>query len=128
MEQDYKKYFKPLNIKKKYEKAEQFQSYYVNGALGGFTNKYDMRLAFYQVNTLDHMINSKKSESKLPLNEEEAIENLRKHPMPHDILCEVIMSKESAKELYFFLKKQFQQLEEIEKLIPPLKIPHLKKD
>ena len=104
----------PIDIPKKYEKSESFQSYYVNGALGGFNNKYDMRLAFYKINTLEHLLSTRDNEAH---SKEEAIQNLIKNPMPHDILCEIIMSKEAAKELFQFPKRQLEQLEKIERTI-----------
>ena len=99
-------------IEKTYEKAEQFASYYVTGAIGGFNNKYDFRMGFYNIDTLDHTLQVQHlSPQKLP--PEEYIEKISKVKMPHKILCEVVMTEKAAKELHSFLGRQLSLLEKL---------------
>ena len=45
-------------IKTTFEKDQDFKKYYVTGAIGGFKNKYDFRLSFYNMETNDLIMKS----------------------------------------------------------------------
>ena len=104
-----------IKFKKKYEKAENFQRYYITGAIGGFKNPYDFRLTFYNVDSNDFTIKSEHLKNDKSLSREDLISKLEEIKMPHLLQCEIIMSKQAATEIYNFLKKELTRVEELEK-------------
>lgn len=105
----------PFKIKKKYEKDSSFSSHYVTGALGGFRNPYDFRLAFYNIDTTNYILKTQKFKQNKSLTEEQLIEKFQETEMKHKILCEVIMTEKTAREIYKFLGKELKALEEMKK-------------
>jgi len=104
--------FKP---KRNYKKIPDFKSYYVTGAIGGFRNPYDFRLAFYQDDINDVIIKKNKILEEEYLTEEEITEKISKIDIPFILKCEIIMTELAAKELYNFLGKELQTFEQIKK-------------
>ncbi len=104
--------FKP---KRNYKKIPDFKSYYVTGAIGGFRNPYDFRLAFYQDDINDVIIKKNKMLEEENLTEEEITEKISKMDILFFLKCEIIMTELAAKELYNFLGKELQVREQIKK-------------
>jgi len=105
------KYFN-IKIKKKYVKSDDFKRYYVTGAVGGFRNPYDFRLTFYNVNSNDFVFQTLKLKEQ-NLSEDEYKKIISEKEMPHEILCELIMTEQAVKELHNFLGKELKILEEM---------------
>ncbi len=94
-----------IKLKRKYVKSDNFKSYYVTGAVGGFRNLYDFRLTFYNVNSNDFVFQTIKLKEQ-NLSEDEYLKILSEKEMPHEILCELIMTEQAVKELHKFLGKE----------------------
>jgi len=102
-----------LQIRTKFEKDKDFRRYYVNGAMGGFKNKYDLRLSFYSTEINDLLINSNPIKFNPELSEEEKVAKINELALKNNILCEIIMSEQAAKELHTFLGKEIKNFERI---------------
>ena len=94
-----------------YEKTPDFKSYYITGAIGGFRNPYDCRLAFYNADTTEFMIKTEPIKKDQSLPEEEKIKTMQETTMKNKVMCEIIMSARAAKELHDFLGKELEFLE-----------------
>ncbi len=104
-------------IKKEYKKNQSFKKHYITGAIGGFRNPYDFRLAFYNVDSTDLIINmQERNDLKNDddnLNEKEFKSFIKEKKLTHEILCEIIMSKKAVKELYGFIGKELERIGEL---------------
>ena len=105
------KYF---DIKRKYVKLDDFKSYYVTGAVGGFRNPYDFRLTFFNVNSNDFLVKTQELKGQ-HLTEDEYIKIVSEMEMPHEISCQLIMTEQAVKELHTFLGKELEINEKIRK-------------
>jgi len=101
--------------KRKYEKDSSFKSYYVTGAIGGFRNPYDFRLAFYNVDTTEFNLDMQKLTQSKELSEEEKVKKIQEKGMNHKVLCEIIMTEEVTREIYNFLGKELENLEKMKR-------------
>ncbi|MGV9206193.1 MAG: hypothetical protein ACOC44_19485 [Promethearchaeia archaeon] len=81
-------------------------SYYVTGAIGGFKNKYDFRLSFYNTDTNGLIEKLQNMQSDKEIGNEELIEETQNLELKNNILCEVIMSELAIRELYQFIGRQ----------------------
>ena len=102
--------FKP---RKTYEKDESFKSYYANGALGGFRNPYDFRLAFYKIGTTEFLMETQSIKTSEGFKDEEKDEKVRNTEMRHKILCELVMTERAVRELHNFLGRELKLLDQI---------------
>ncbi|MHA1757014.1 MAG: hypothetical protein ACTSVV_09605 [Promethearchaeota archaeon] len=102
-----------LKIKSKFEISPDFKRYYVTGALGGFRNPYDFRLSFFNIKSNDFLLILEKFKEK-GLSEDEFKKEISNLKMPHEIVCELIMSKQAVQELYEFIGKELAAQEKIE--------------
>ncbi|MFX1361362.1 MAG: hypothetical protein ACFFDL_15745 [Promethearchaeota archaeon] len=105
--------FKPL---KKYIKSPDFKNYYVTGAIGGFRNPYDFRLSFFNVDSNEFVMNTQNLKDK-KFSEKEFSEKLSNVEMNHTIVCELIMTEKTAREIYNFLGKELELLEDKKKFL-----------
>ncbi len=103
---------KYLDLKRGYIKSNDFKEYYVTGAVGGFRNPYDFRLTFYNVNSNDFLIRTLKIKGENPTGDEYK-KKVSEMEMPHELLCEIIMTEQVVKELHTFLGKELKILENI---------------
>jgi hypothetical protein len=97
--------FIDVKLKKKFEKSNNFNRYYVTGAIGGFRNPYDFRLSFYNVNSNEFIIETQKLKEQ-NLSREAVAKIMEEMAMPHEIQCELIMTEQTVKELYSYLGKE----------------------
>jgi len=97
-----------FKIKRKFRKAANFKSHYVTGAIGGFKNKYDFRLSFYNLDTNNFILRMQNIKGEKGPPDEEEIKKIEKIDMDHNVVCEVIMSETAAKELYNFIGKELE--------------------
>jgi len=102
-------------MKKEYEMDDSFRSYYITGAIGGFRNPYDFRLAFYNIDTTKFILDTQEFKEDENLTEEERFDKLKNTEMSHKILCEIIMSEQAVREIYTFLGKELEELEKLKK-------------
>ena len=109
MEEEEKKSFK---LKKEYQKSESFKSYYVTGALGGFQNQYDFRLAFYKDEVTDVLLEREKIITNDDLNKNEKEKIISKMKVPCTLECEIVMPERSVIELYKFIQKELKNKKE----------------
>lgn len=107
MEKIEKKTFK---LKKEYKKSEVFKSYYVTGALGGFQNQYDFRLAFYKDEVTDVLFKREDIINNEDLNENEKNIIISKMRVPCTLECEIVMPERSVVELYNFIQKELKNI------------------
>ncbi|MGV9171910.1 MAG: hypothetical protein ACOC44_09225 [Promethearchaeia archaeon] len=107
---------KPIKIKKKYKKDSSFKSYYATGAIGGFQTPYDFRLAFYNVNTTNFILDTIELKQDEDLAKDEKIKKVKNAKMEHNILCEIVMTERAVREIYNFLGKELEELEERRKV------------
>lgn len=98
-----------------YKKSESFKTYYVTGALGGFRNPYDFRLAFYNVDTTKFLIDTQPIKQNKELTQEEKNDAVTNTTMEQKVLCEMIMSERAVIELHDFLGREIARIEEIRK-------------
>ncbi|MBD3212947.1 MAG: hypothetical protein GF311_10095 [Candidatus Lokiarchaeota archaeon] len=101
---------------RKYEKIDDFRSYYVTGAIGGFKTKYDFRLSFYNIDTNDFIMKAEEKKSRKNVRDEELEELVTDLELKHDVMCEVIMSETAARELHQFIGRQLKAREEAIKM------------
>ncbi|GAH88318.1 unnamed protein product [marine sediment metagenome] len=101
---------KTYTLKKDYKKSEDFKSYYVTAALGGFKNPYDFRLAFYKDEINDVIIKREEINNNENLNENQKEEMIIKIKVPCTLECEIIMPERAVIELYKFIKKELKAL------------------
>ncbi len=99
---------KEFRLKKEYKKSEDFKSYYVTAALGGFKNQYDFRLAFYKDDINEVVIEREKILGDENLNESEKFEKISKLKVPCTIDCELIMPRRTVIELFNFIKRELE--------------------
>lgn len=99
---------KSYTLKKDYKKSEEFKSYYVTGAIGGFKNQYDFRLAFYKDEVNDVILKREEIRENENLNEEEKDEMVSKMRVPCTLECEIIMPELSVIQLYNFIRKELE--------------------
>jgi len=111
----------PIKTKRTHQKAPDFKSYYVTGAIGGFRNPYDFRLTFYQDDINTAVIKKNEILQNQDLNEKEIEEVISNIEIPFYLKCEVIMTELAARELYNFLGKELESLKEIKEDIERLK-------
>ena len=95
-------------VVKKYEKIDDFKSYYVTGAIGGFKTKYDFRLSFYNIDTNDFIMKAEDKKSKENIRDEELAKHITDLELKHNVMCEVIMSEPAARELHQFIGRQLK--------------------
>lgn len=100
-----------FKAKKKYIKAPDFKMFYVTGAVGGFRNPYDCRLSFFNVDSNEFVIKTQNLKDK-KLSVEEISKKFSNVEMLHIILCELIMTEQTARELHDFLGKELKLLGE----------------
>lgn len=100
---------KGFRLRRDYKKSENFKSYYVTGAAGGFKNPYDFRLTFFRddINDLIRIRNQYINEN---LSDEEIKKRLSETKVPFILQCELIMTEKSALELYNFLGNELKKL------------------
>ncbi|MFO8020802.1 MAG: hypothetical protein R6U96_19420 [Promethearchaeia archaeon] len=106
-----------IKVRKKFEKVEEFKSHYVTGAIGGFKNKYDFRLSFYNTDTNSLIEKLQNMQSDKEIGKEELIEETQDLELRNNIVCEVIMSEPAIRELYQFIGRQLKEKEKIEEKI-----------
>jgi len=102
-----------IQVRSKFEKDKNFKKYYVNGAIGGFKNKYDFRLAFYDTEINDLIIQTDPIKFNKDLSKEEKLNLMNQLEIKNNILCEIIMAEQAVKELYAFLGKELEKLKRI---------------
>ena len=107
-----KKEKKSYKLKKEYKKSEDFKSYYVTAALGGFQNQYDFRLAFYKDDVTDVLLKREKIITNDDLNENEKEKIISKMKVPCTLECEIVMPERSVFELYNFIQKELKNEKE----------------
>ncbi len=106
---------KKYQPKKKYIKAQNFEKYYVTGAIGGFRNPYDFRLSFVNIDTNSLIIkNNELLEQNL--NKDDIEKRMSEQLLTVELQCELIMTKRAVVELHNFLGKELKQLKKIEKI------------
>ena len=106
---------KPYKLKKEYKKSENFKSYYITGAVGGFKNNYDFRLTFFKDNINEVVLKREEIRENETINQiekEEIFSNVR---VPCTLECEVIMTERALIELYNFIRKELNFLKETPK-------------
>lgn len=100
-----------IEIRSEFKKDKDFKKYYVTGAIGGFRNRYDFRLTFYDLGTNDLILQSDPIKFDRDLSEDEKLEKINQLKLKNTLLFEVIMTEEAVKELYAFLGKELKKLE-----------------
>ena len=105
-----------IEIKRVFKKDKDFKKYYVNGAIGGFRNKYDFRLTFFDLETNDLVIKSDPIKFDKNLTQEEKFERLRKLEFQNTLVCELIITEEAVRELYAFLGKELKKFESLKEV------------
>jgi hypothetical protein len=102
-------------IENLFQKTEDFKTHYVTGAIGGFKNKYDFRLSFYNIDSNGFILKMKNISEKTDI--ENALEDDKDLRMKHNVVCEVIMSEPAVRELYDFIGRQLEAMEKAKKSI-----------
>ncbi len=117
MEEEEKKSYK---LKKKYIKSDNFKSYYITGAIGGFKNNYDFRLTFFKDDINEVILKRDEIIENEAINKNEKEEIFSKVRVPCTLECEVIMTERALIELYNFIKKElnFKEIERRKQLMP----------
>lgn len=100
-----------IQIKSEFKKDKDFKKYYAVGAVGGFKNKYDFRLSFYDIESNDLIIKSDPIKIDPDLSDEEKLKKFNKLTMEKTLLFELIMTEQSVRELHKFLGKELDMLE-----------------
>ncbi len=103
---------KSYKLKKEYKKSENFKSYYITGAVGGFKNNYDFRLTFFRDDINGVVLKREEIRDNETLNQNEKEEIFSKVRVPCTLECEVIMTERALIELYNFIKKELNFLKE----------------
>lgn len=101
---------KPESIEIFYEKNPQYRTINADGAIGGLTPTNQVNISFYSTRntipkSITHKINDNGSLSEIPVE----INKDSKFGILREIEFGVYMSRQSAHELYLFLKKIFEQ-------------------
>ena len=109
MEEEAKKSYK---LKKEYIKSEDYKSYYVTGAMGGFKNNYDFRLMFFKDDINEVVLKREEIRENEELNQNEKEDIFSKVKVPCKLECEVIMTERALIELYNFIQKELNFLKE----------------
>lgn len=99
-----------IKTKRKFKKADNFQKFYVTGAIGGFKNAYDFRLTFYNIDSNEFILKSQSLKDNKNMTNSDFKDKLSEIEVPHILKCELIMTEKAVKELYNFLKIELESL------------------